>query len=264
MGTNGRSLPQPIGLQAMNSSHKSRAASIRELLQGTDPAAASDQLINALLNVEDELTKCRERLVIRFQSNELAPREFASELNRCFELFLEQAGSIIGPDRCRAIYDYAPGDRVDLVQPEAIESKDDPPKVLNEAESKKLSRPTIESVAVTGTPIRPPRRRPATHSRQQLSKRGVLLAIAKDTGLSNKQVAIVLDCLSLLIKRNIAKKGPGVFNIPGICKITVQHRPATKQRTGINPFTGQSMVFKAKPAHNHVRIQPLKALKEMR
>ena len=40
-------------------------------------------------------------------------------------------------------------------------------------------------------------------------------------------------------------------------------KPATKARKGINPFTGEEAVFKAKPARTMVKVQPLKALKDM-
>jgi nucleoid DNA-binding protein len=96
-----------------------------------------------------------------------------------------------------------------------------------------------------------------------MSKSEVLNALAEGSGLSRKQVAGVLESLSGLIGRNVGKKGSGVFAIPGLMKITVQHKPATKPRKGINPFTGQEMMFKAKPARNVVRIRPLKSLKDM-
>jgi nucleoid DNA-binding protein len=96
-----------------------------------------------------------------------------------------------------------------------------------------------------------------------MSKSDVLNSLAQDTELSRKQVAGVLDALSALIAKNVGKKGPGVFAVPGLMKITVQHKPATKPRKGINPFTGQEMMFKAKPARNVVRIRPLKSLKDM-
>jgi nucleoid DNA-binding protein len=96
-----------------------------------------------------------------------------------------------------------------------------------------------------------------------MSKSEVLNTLAQESGLSRKQVASVLDGLSGLISRNVGKKGPGVFAVPGLMKITVQHKPATKPRKGINPFTGQEMMFKAKPARNVVRIRPLKSLKDM-
>jgi nucleoid DNA-binding protein len=102
-----------------------------------------------------------------------------------------------------------------------------------------------------------------TGASKPLSKSDVLNSLAQDTELSRKQVAGVLDALSALIARNVGKKGPGVFAVPGLMKITVQHKPATKPRKGINPFTGQEMMFKAKPARNVVRIRPLKSLKDM-
>ena len=96
-----------------------------------------------------------------------------------------------------------------------------------------------------------------------MSKSEVLNALTESSGLQRKQVAGVLDALSDLIGKSLSKKGNGVFAVPGLMKITVQHKPATKPRKGINPFTGQEMMFKAKPARNVVRIRPLKSLKDM-
>lgn len=85
--------------------------------------------------------------------------------------------------------------------------------------------------------------------------------IADKTGLTKKQVGAVFDALGTLIKRELKK--PGKYVVPGLMKIKVVRKPATKARKGINPFTGEAMVFKAKPARNVVKVQPLKALKEM-
>jgi nucleoid DNA-binding protein len=95
------------------------------------------------------------------------------------------------------------------------------------------------------------------------SKTEIVNSIAESTGLSKKDVAAVFDSLTNQIKNSIGKKGPGMFAIPGLCKITVKHRPATKERKGINPFTKEEQIFKAKPARNVVKIKPLKALKDM-
>jgi nucleoid DNA-binding protein len=95
-----------------------------------------------------------------------------------------------------------------------------------------------------------------------ISKSEVLATLADESGLSKKQVSTVLDSLSGLIGKNL-KKGPGVFAIPGLMKITVVHKPATKARKGINPFTKQEVMFKAKPARKVVKIRPLKSLKDM-
>jgi hypothetical protein len=66
-----------------------------------------------------------------------------------------------------------------------------------------------------------------------------------------------------LIKKNVGKRGPGVFTVPGLMKITVRTRPATPARKGINPFTGEPTTFKAKPARRVVKVTALKGLKEM-
>ena len=59
------------------------------------------------------------------------------------------------------------------------------------------------------------------------------------------------------------RRGPGAFTVPGLMKIVKVHKPRRAARKGINPFTGEEMMFKAKPAHNVVKVRPLKNLKEM-
>ncbi len=95
------------------------------------------------------------------------------------------------------------------------------------------------------------------------SKSEILTSIAEQVGLSRKQVAATLEALSELIKQNVGKKGPGLFVVPGLMKITVIQKPAVKARKGINPFTKQEQMFKAKPARRVIKVRPLKALKDM-
>jgi len=87
--------------------------------------------------------------------------------------------------------------------------------------------------------------------------------ISEVTELSRKEVADVFTALSNLAMRHLHKKGVGEFTLPGLAKCVVKHKPATKARKGKNPFTGEEMMFKAKPARNVVKIRPLKKLKEM-
>lgn len=94
------------------------------------------------------------------------------------------------------------------------------------------------------------------------TKGGIYGAIATSTGLTRNEIRNVFDSLNNLIGHDL-KKGPGTFVIPGLLKMVVKKKPATKARKGINPFTGEEMTFKAKPAQNVVRARPLKALKEM-
>ncbi|MAT66024.1 MAG: DNA-binding protein [Gammaproteobacteria bacterium] len=95
------------------------------------------------------------------------------------------------------------------------------------------------------------------------TKSETLSYIADKTGLTKKDVGAVFDALSMLIKRDLKRNGPGFYNVPGLMKIKVVRKPATKSRKGINPFTGEEMVFKAKPARNVVKVTPLKNLKDM-
>ena len=94
------------------------------------------------------------------------------------------------------------------------------------------------------------------------TKSEILTNIASSTELSRKQVASVFDALSAQIKAGVGKKGPGVFVVPGLMKIMVIQKPATKARKGINPFTKLEVMFKAKPARKVIKVRPLKALKD--
>jgi len=96
-----------------------------------------------------------------------------------------------------------------------------------------------------------------------MTKSAMLEQIAQNTGLARKQVSAVFDELTTLIESHIKKGAVGQFTFPGIMKVEVKRKPATKARKGINPFTGEETVFKAKPARNVVRIRPLKKVKDM-
>jgi nucleoid DNA-binding protein len=96
-----------------------------------------------------------------------------------------------------------------------------------------------------------------------LTKSAIMEEIAGNTGLTRKQVSSVFDELSTLVDRHIKKGAPGQFTLPGLMKIEVKRKPATKARKGINPFTGEETMFKAKPARNVVKIRPLKKMKDM-
>jgi len=87
--------------------------------------------------------------------------------------------------------------------------------------------------------------------------------IAERTELKKKDVVAVFDELSGIINGHIRRNAAGIFTVPGLMKIKVVRKPATRARKGINPFTGEPTIFKAKPARNVVKIQPLKALKDM-
>lgn len=127
------------------------------------------------------------------------------------------------------------------------------------ATAKKTNVKVSKSKAKTAkkAPIKTPKLKkndkPMTKSQQ-------VAFIAEQTGLSKKDVSNVLDNLSGVIINHL--QGPGEITISGVMKAKIKRRPATKARKGINPFTGEETIFKAKPARNVVKITPLKALKD--
>jgi nucleoid DNA-binding protein len=99
-------------------------------------------------------------------------------------------------------------------------------------------------------------------TKKPTTKTEMLSLIAEKTDLKRKDVSAVFDELAGMIKRDL-KSGPGVFNIYGLMKVKVVRKPATAARKGINPFTKEEVMFKAKPARNVVKVLPLKSLKDM-
>ena len=92
------------------------------------------------------------------------------------------------------------------------------------------------------------------------TKSEILATISKETELSKKQVGAVFDSLSAAIKKSL--RSHGLFTMPGLLKMKVVKKPATKAREGVNPFNGEKMMFKAKPARRVIKVRPLKALKD--
>jgi len=100
-------------------------------------------------------------------------------------------------------------------------------------------------------------------SAKPMTKTQVLTALAERTGMEKKEVENFLEQLRQLIGENLSEQGPGVFTLPGMLKIRRVHKPAVPERRGINPFTKEEQTFKAKPATNTVKVNPLKGLKDL-
>lgn len=102
---------------------------------------------------------------------------------------------------------------------------------------------------------KPSRPKPAT-------KGEVYSQIAEKTNLPKKDVAAVFAALTDLIHKSLKDKKVGIFQIPGLLKLSVDNKPATKAKQSINPFTKEPMMIKAKPARRVVKARPLKSLKD--
>lgn len=97
---------------------------------------------------------------------------------------------------------------------------------------------------------------------EKMTKTQIVATLADNTGLTKKQVSDVMAEMEKLVEGSIKKRAVGEFTMPGLFKITTVRKPAVKARKGINPFTKEETVFKAKPASTAVKIRPLKKMKE--
>jgi nucleoid DNA-binding protein len=101
---------------------------------------------------------------------------------------------------------------------------------------------------------------PATKRR---TRGDIVRQIAEGTELQPRQVRSVFDALSSLMAADLGKKGVGEFNFMGLMKLRTVNKPATKARKGRNPFTGEEITIKAKPASRKVRVRALRTLNGM-
>jgi nucleoid DNA-binding protein len=95
---------------------------------------------------------------------------------------------------------------------------------------------------------------------RMMSKSELIQKIADDVSLAKKDVKAVIESLATVGHKEMKKAG--VFLLPGFAKFMVVKKPATKERSGINPFTKEPTVFKAKPARKILKVRPVKAAKD--
>jgi DNA-binding protein HU-beta len=93
-----------------------------------------------------------------------------------------------------------------------------------------------------------------------MSKSELIQKIADEVSLSKKDVRAVLEALAGVGYAEMKKAGE--FMLPGFAKFVVVKKPATPERTGVNPFTKEPTVFKAKPARKVLKARPVKAAKD--
>jgi nucleoid DNA-binding protein len=133
-------------------------------------------------------------------------------------------------------------------------------KTTTKTKSKTTKSKTTKSAKTTksktkATPPKPTKISKALTRSQQIAH------ISEQTSLSKKEVTSVIECFEPLIAAHL--KGPGQITLAGLMKVVAVRKPATKARKGVNPFTGEPTVFKAKPARNVVKIRALKKVKDL-
>ena len=93
-----------------------------------------------------------------------------------------------------------------------------------------------------------------------MSKSELIQKVADECSMAKKDVKAVMEAVASVGYKELKKAG--VFVLPGFAKFMVVKKPATPERTGINPFTKEPTVFKAKPARKTLKARPVKAAKD--
>jgi DNA-binding protein HU-beta len=83
---------------------------------------------------------------------------------------------------------------------------------------------------------------------------------AEHAEVKKRDIKGILETLTTVGYKELKKTG--AFLVPGFAKFVVIKKPATKARKGINPFTKEPTVFKAKPARKIIKARPVKAAKD--
>jgi nucleoid DNA-binding protein len=95
-----------------------------------------------------------------------------------------------------------------------------------------------------------------------MSKSQFVTTLAEKSGLTKKQATLALDTLNAMVAQQLGKQGPGEVIIPGLLKLIVVDKPATREHEGVNPFTKAPMTYKAKAARKVIKVRILKGLKD--
>ena len=97
---------------------------------------------------------------------------------------------------------------------------------------------------------------------QRMTKSQFVTTLAEQSGLKKKQASSALDTINAMVAQQLGKRGPGEVLIPGLLKLNIVDKPATRKHEGVNPFTKEPMTYKAKAARKVIKVRPLKALKD--
>jgi nucleoid DNA-binding protein len=103
----------------------------------------------------------------------------------------------------------------------------------------------------------------ATPASKRRSRGDLVKTIAQATELKSGKVKEVFETLTSIMAADLGKRGCGEFNLNGLVKLKTVNKPATKARKGRNPFTGEEITIKAKPASRKVRARALRGLNAM-
>ena len=127
----------------------------------------------------------------------------------------------------------------------------------------KKAAPKAAAKSAAPAPAAAPAKKASAARVKSATKAEIYTSLADKTGLSKKQVSGVFQAMGELITKELGKKGPGIFVIPGLLKLKVVDKKASKEKQVPSPFKpGELMTIKAKPARRVIKAQPMKSLKD--
>jgi nucleoid DNA-binding protein len=230
----------------------------RDLLKDRDP-----KLLSEFLALRQEAQ------ALPTETSKGAKGVSAKAINADNQRMLDRAATLLGAEDFERIFEFQPEQRVNLVPPRSMyqsQNRSVNRRALGEAATDKDLAPRRASIPATpkrwapahGTERELPRKQAKTID--PMTKSQLIEKIYENTELSKKDVRGVLETLATIGYKELKKTG--VFLVPGFAKFVVIKKSATKSRKGTNPFTGEPMTFKARPARKIVRVRPVKTAKD--
>merc|ERR1719326_831307 len=93
-----------------------------------------------------------------------------------------------------------------------------------------------------------------------MTSAGAYASVVETTGLKPKDVKGAVEGLLAVAADQLKKNGS--FKVAGVLNLKLKSKPAQPARKGVNPFTKEPCVFKARPASKTVKGYPMKKFKE--
>ena len=85
--------------------------------------------------------------------------------------------------------------------------------------------------------------------------------VADAAGCTKKDIRVIMQEINNVVVGQL-NDGKSVV-LPGLpVKFELVEKPATKERKGRNPATGEPITIPPKPAHNVLKIKPMKKMRE--
>merc|ERR1719169_314357 len=85
-------------------------------------------------------------------------------------------------------------------------------------------------------------------------------SVAETTGLKQRDVKSAVEGIMAVAAAEVKKNGS--FKLAGMLKLKLKKKPARPAKKGVNPFTKEPCVFKAKPASKTIKVLAMKKIKE--